>query len=239
MGRSGSFDARLQPGFPGIDVCHALFREQTDYLRGESGEDVAEQADVIFFHCRKVLPEFLHDVVMAGICHLFEFPEHFTVFREVGDYPFYFLKHGCLLRWGILALVIGLSEFVEDVEAGSNQTFQPLFRVLPSFQLPGERPVFGTGLFRQQQVTVGAFALDAQALADDINGYSGEDEYGADNGGFPEDAVLHPVFGKGGLFLEIFFLRYAGRDLHGGTGEGVCEVDIAVYVVGRFPEVSG
>ena len=80
MGRSGSFDARLQPGLPGIDVCHALFREQTDYLRGESGEDVAEQEDVIFFHCRKVLPEFLHDVVMAGICNLFEFPEHFTVF---------------------------------------------------------------------------------------------------------------------------------------------------------------
>ncbi len=59
MGCSGSFDARLQPGFSGIYVCHALFREQADYLRGESGEDVAEQADVIFFHCRKVLPEFL------------------------------------------------------------------------------------------------------------------------------------------------------------------------------------
>ena len=58
MGCSGSFDARLQPGFSGIYVCHALFREQADYLRGESGEDVAEQADVIFFHCRKVLPEF-------------------------------------------------------------------------------------------------------------------------------------------------------------------------------------
>ena len=54
MGCSGSFDARLQPGFSGIYVCHALFREQADYLRGESGEDVAEQADVIFFHCRKV-----------------------------------------------------------------------------------------------------------------------------------------------------------------------------------------
>lgn len=105
--------------------------------------------------------------------------------------------------------------------------------------MPGERPVFGTGLFRQQQVAVVAFALDAQALADDINGYSGEDEYAADNGGFPEDAVLHPVFGKGGLFLEILFLRYTGGYLHGGAGEGVREVDIAVYMVGRFPEVSG
>ena len=67
MGCSGSFDARLQPGFSGIYVCHALFREQADYLRGESGEDVAEQADVIFFHCRKVLPEFLHDVVRGCV----------------------------------------------------------------------------------------------------------------------------------------------------------------------------
>ena len=69
--------------------------------------------------------------------------------------------------------------------------------------------------------------------------YDAWQEYAADNGGFPEDAVLHPVFGKGGLFLEILFLRYTGGYLHGGAGEGVREVDIAVYMVGRFPEVSG
>lgn len=80
MGRSGCFDARLQPGFSGIYVCHALFREQADYLRGESGEDVAEQADVIFFHCRKVLPEFLHDVVMAGILPFVRVPGAFHCF---------------------------------------------------------------------------------------------------------------------------------------------------------------
>ena len=41
------------------------------------------------------------------------------------------------------------------------------------------------------------------------------------------------------MFLEILFLRYTGGDLHGGAGEGVREIDIAVYMVGRFPEVSG
>ena len=51
----------------------------------------------------------------------------------------------------------------------ATRLFSRFFRVLP-FPFPvcrGERPVFGTGLFRQQQVAVVAFALDAQALADE------------------------------------------------------------------------
>ena len=41
------------------------------------------------------------------------------------------------------------------------------------------------------------------------------------------------------MFPEILFLRYTGGETHGGAGEGVREIDIAVYMVGRFPEVSG
>ena len=58
------------------------------------------------------------------------------------------------------------------------------------------------------------FTLQVQALADNIESYSHKKEYPADNGYFPENAVLHPVLGESGTLLIVLFFDYTGRKLH-------------------------
>ncbi len=131
-GRAGDFG--FQTRFLDRRIVDAVARENADDLKRKTGIDIPQQVQFGFLELGQFSADFLHDIVVAGVDHPFDFPPAVRPRSVSFEQRPYLIIYGPLFV-GAFPLVVGCRKFVDFGKTFLDELLQFLgFRAVLRFQ---------------------------------------------------------------------------------------------------------